>query len=89
MSTALANPLGALDGKVSAASLLTAASETELYRHDVYASGPAPLAVFRPATVEELAAGIGAATARLVNPRRSMVRTASNMALRFMEAASA
>ena len=63
MSTALANPLGALEGKVSAASLLTAAGETELYRHDVYASGPAPLAVFRPATVEELGRGIGAATA--------------------------
>ena len=63
MSTALASPLAALTGKVAATSLLTAAAEVELYRHDVYASGPAPLAVFRPASVEELAAGIGAATA--------------------------
>lgn len=63
MSIALANPLAALAGKVAATSLLTAAADTELYRHDVYSSGPAPLAVLRPASVEELAAGIGAATA--------------------------
>ena len=62
MSTALANPLAALSGKVAATSLLTAVADTELYRHDVYSSGPAPLAVLRPANVEELAAGIGAAT---------------------------
>ena len=62
MNTALADPLAALAGKVAAASLLTAAADTELYRHDVYSSGPPPLAVFRPASVEELAAGIGAAT---------------------------
>jgi len=62
MSIALANPLAALEGKVAATSLLTAAADTELYRHDVYSSGPAPLAVLRPASVEELAAGIGAAT---------------------------
>jgi FAD/FMN-containing dehydrogenase len=59
MSAALA----ALDGKVAAGSLLSGAEETELYRHDVYSSGPAPLAVFRPSSVEELAAGVGAATA--------------------------
>ena len=52
----------ALEGKVAASSLLTGAS-AELYRHDVYSSGPAPLAVLRPASVEELARGIGAATA--------------------------
>ena len=63
MNTLVANPLAALDGKVAASSLLTAAAETELYRHDVYSSGPAPLAVLRPASVEELAAGVGAATA--------------------------
>ena len=62
MSTALANPLAALSGKVAATSLLTAVADTALYRHDVYSSGPAPLAVLRPANVEELAAGIGAAT---------------------------
>jgi glycolate oxidase len=63
MSAALADPLAALAGKVAAGSLRTAAAVTELYRHDVYSSGPAPLAVFRPTSVEELAAGIGAATA--------------------------
>ena len=63
MNAIAGNPLTALDGKVGAASLLTDAANRELYRHDVYAAGPAPLAVFRPASVEELAAGIGAATA--------------------------
>lgn len=63
MNAIVANPLAALGGKVSAASLLTDAETCELYRHDVYAAGPPPLAVFRPASVEELAAGIGAATA--------------------------
>jgi FAD/FMN-containing dehydrogenase len=63
MNTALANPLAALAGKVAATSLLTAAADTELYRHDVYSSGPAPLAVLRPTSIDELAAGIGAATA--------------------------
>lgn len=62
MNAIVANPLAALDGKVGAASLLTDEASRELYRHDVYAAGPAPLAVFRPASVEELARGIGAAT---------------------------
>lgn len=62
MTTLVASPLAALEGKVAASSLLTGAS-AELYRHDVYSSGPAPLAVLRPASVEELARGIGAATA--------------------------
>ena len=63
MSTLLASPLAAIAGKVGPGSLLTAASETELFRHDVYSSGFAPLAVFRPTSVKELAAGVGAATA--------------------------
>lgn len=63
MSTALASPLSALEGKITPGSLLTDAAEIDLFRHDVYASGPAPLAVFRPASVEELARGVGAATA--------------------------
>ncbi len=63
MSTLVASPLTTLKGKVAASSLLTAAAETDLYRHDVYSSGPAPLAVFSPSSVEELAAGVGAATA--------------------------
>lgn len=52
----------ALASAIPAAELLTDPAETDLFRHDVYASGPAPLCVFRPATVESLAAGIGAAT---------------------------
>ena len=39
------------------------AEARELYRHDVYAAGPAPRAVFRPTTVEDLAQGVGTATA--------------------------
>lgn len=63
MNAIVTNPLAALDGKVAAGSLLTDEVNRELYRHDVYSAGPAPLAVFRPGSVEELAAGIGAATA--------------------------
>ena len=63
MNAIVTNPLTALQGKVAAGSLLTDEANRELYRHDVYSAGPAPLAVFRPSSVEELAAGIGAATA--------------------------
>lgn len=63
MNALSGNPLAALDGKVSGAALLTDDASRELYRHDVYSAGPAPLAVFRPGSVEELAAGTGAATA--------------------------
>lgn len=63
MSAALADPLAALAGKVAPASVLTGEQSCELYRHDIYSSGPLPLAVFRPASVEELAVGIGAVTA--------------------------
>lgn len=44
--------------------LLTDAASLSLFAHDVYAAGPQPLAVFRPQTVEQLAAGIAAATAQ-------------------------
>lgn len=56
------NPLAPLREAVSAASLLTDADSLALFSHDVLARGAAPLAVFRPESVEELAAGIGAAT---------------------------
>jgi hypothetical protein len=52
----------AISTAIPAAELLTGERETDLYRHDVYATGPAPLAVFRPETVESLAAGVRAAT---------------------------
>jgi FAD/FMN-containing dehydrogenase len=48
---------------VAHASLLTDPESLALYRHDVLARGGEPLAVFRPRSVDELAAGIGAATA--------------------------
>lgn len=56
------NPLAALDAAVSNAALLTDTASLALFSHDVLSQGKAPLAVFRPASVEELAAGIGAAT---------------------------
>lgn len=56
------SPLASLDGVVDRRSLLTDAESLSLYSHDVFASGPEPLAVFRPASVEEMARGIGAAT---------------------------
>jgi glycolate oxidase len=61
VSAALADPLDRLRGLVPAA-LDEGEAARELYRHDVYAAGPAPRAVFRPGTVDELATGIAAAT---------------------------
>jgi FAD/FMN-containing dehydrogenase len=45
------------------ASLITDAAECAFYAQDIFADGPAPLAVFRPASKEELAKGVGQATA--------------------------
>ncbi|QIG53557.1 FAD-binding oxidoreductase [Altererythrobacter sp. BO-6] len=56
------NPLAPIAAKVAAKSLLTDPDTLSLYSHDVLSRGNAPLAVFRPASVEELAAGVGAAT---------------------------
>ena len=56
------NPLAALIGSVDEKSLVSDAGSLALYSHDVLSQGAAPLAVFRPGSVDELAAGIGAAT---------------------------
>ena len=48
---------------VADASLLTDAAALALHSHDVLSRGAEPLAVFRPASVAELAAGTSAATA--------------------------
>jgi FAD/FMN-containing dehydrogenase len=53
----------ALADAVPAATLRSDAEALALFSHDVYAAGPQPLAVFRPETVEQLAAGIASATA--------------------------
>jgi FAD/FMN-containing dehydrogenase len=45
------------------ASLITDAAECAFYAQDIFTDGPAPLAVFRPASKEELAKGVGQATA--------------------------
>jgi FAD/FMN-containing dehydrogenase len=62
-SLAKDNPLAAVTAAVSAAALLTDDAALSLYSHDVLTCGARPLAVFRPSSVAELAAGIGAATA--------------------------
>lgn len=60
MTTTLTRPL--LGNAVPAHTLCADAETLALHAHDVYAAGPEPLAVFRPETVEQLGAGIAAAT---------------------------
>jgi FAD/FMN-containing dehydrogenase len=55
--------LAAVRKVVADASLLTDDASLALHSHDVLSHGAPPLAVFRPKSVEELAVGIGAATA--------------------------
>lgn len=57
-----ADPLAALRD-LPPATLDESAATRSLFSHDVFSAGAEPLAVFRPASVEELAKGIGAATA--------------------------
>ncbi|MFN3989494.1 MAG: FAD-binding oxidoreductase [Erythrobacter sp.] len=61
-SLATDNPLAPLRAVVSEPALLTDEPSLALYSHDVLGQGAPPLAVFRPASVDELAAGVGAAT---------------------------
>ena len=61
-SAPASGPLAAIAAAVPAASLLTEPADTALYAQDVFSKGPAPLAVFRPADITELAAGVRAAT---------------------------
>ncbi|MEE4154780.1 MAG: FAD-binding oxidoreductase [Erythrobacter sp.] len=56
------NPLAPVQKVVAEGSLLTDEANLALFSHDVLSRGSAPLAVFRPENIEELAAGIGAAT---------------------------
>ncbi|MEE4206983.1 MAG: FAD-binding oxidoreductase [Erythrobacter sp.] len=56
------NPLAPVRKAVGDAPLLTDPESLALYSHDVLSKGAEPLAVFRPTSVEQLAAGIGAAT---------------------------
>ncbi|MEO0462912.1 MAG: FAD-binding oxidoreductase [Pseudomonadota bacterium] len=57
-----ADLLAPVRAAVSHSALLTDEASLALFSHDVLTSGTPPLAVFQPASVEELAAGIGAAT---------------------------
>lgn len=56
------DPLADVRAAVGEDALLTDATTLALYSHDVLGRGNEPLAVLRPASVEQLAAGIGAAT---------------------------
>ncbi|MEL6878675.1 MAG: FAD-binding oxidoreductase [Pseudomonadota bacterium] len=56
------NPLAPVSAAVAQEALLIDADALSLYSHDVLSHGSEPLAVFRPSSVDELAAGIGAAT---------------------------
>ncbi len=56
------NPLASVRKAVAESTLLTDAESLSLFSHDVLSRGAKPLAVFRPTSVEELAAGVGAAT---------------------------
>ncbi len=51
--------------------LITDTKECAFYAQDVFTDGPAPIAVFRPASIEELAAGIAAAASEglIIIPR--------------------
>ncbi|MGQ3179200.1 MAG: FAD-binding oxidoreductase, partial [Blastomonas fulva] len=65
MATMVETGSGAVDALVAAAgadAVLTDAATRDFFAHDVYSTGRQPLAVLRPATVEQLARGVAAAT---------------------------
>ncbi len=53
--------LSTIAAAVSNAALITDAAECAFYAQDIFTDGPAPLAVFRPDNIDELAAGVAAA----------------------------
>jgi FAD/FMN-containing dehydrogenase len=61
LSPRASDPLSAIASAVPATALLTDAAACALYAQDVFTQGPAPLAIFRPASIAELAAGVRAA----------------------------
>jgi FAD/FMN-containing dehydrogenase len=65
MATMVETGSGAVDALVAAAgadAVLTDAATRDFFAHDVYSTGRQPIAVLRPATVEQLARGVAAAT---------------------------
>ena len=52
-----------LEDAISPAALITDPAECAFYAQDVFTLGPAPRAVFRPATIGELSCGVAAAAA--------------------------
>jgi FAD/FMN-containing dehydrogenase len=57
-------PLSIIIASVSSDALITDAKECAVYAQDIFTKGPAPLAVFRPCSIAELAAGVAAATSQ-------------------------
>jgi FAD/FMN-containing dehydrogenase len=62
LSPLLPDPLSAISAAITPAALLTDPDKCALYAQDVFTQGPAPIAVFRPGSIDELAAGVRAAT---------------------------
>jgi FAD/FMN-containing dehydrogenase len=58
------DPLSIITAAVSSDALITDAKGCALYAQDIFAKGPAPLAVFRPGNIGELSAGVAAATSQ-------------------------
>lgn len=58
------DPLSIITAAVSPDALITDAKGCALYAQDIFAKGPAPLAVFRPGNIGELSAGVAAATSQ-------------------------
>ncbi len=59
-----AGAMGAVIAAAGADAVLTDEATRDFFSHDVYATGRQPLAVLRPATVDQLARGVAAATAQ-------------------------
>lgn len=59
----LPEPLTGLRASIPADALLTGRDACALYAQDIFTQGPEPIAVFRPADIEQLAAGVRAAQA--------------------------
>jgi FAD/FMN-containing dehydrogenase len=58
------DPLPAIVNAVPADAIITDAAGCALYAQDVFNQGPAPLAVLRPASIQELSRGVAAATSQ-------------------------
>ncbi len=56
--------LSIITAAVSPDALITSAKDCALYAQDIFSQGPAPMAVFRPGNIDEMSAGVAAATSQ-------------------------